>query len=63
MLDKLCISSEMLGGTQQELMNDPYVFMEIFNLSMSMEKPTTATPEALNPEKTIELVIASNKFM
>jgi len=53
----------MLEYTQQELMNDPYVFMEIFNLSMSMEKPTTATPEALNPEKTIELVIASNKFM
>ncbi len=43
-------------------MNDPYVSMELFNLGISMEQPSTATPEALNPDKTIELVKASNDF-
>jgi len=62
MFDKLSISSAMFEKTQQELMNDPYVSMELFNLGISMEQPHTATPEALNPERTIELVKASNDF-
>lgn len=36
--------------------------MELFNLGISMEQPATASPEALNVEKTIELVIASNDY-
>jgi hypothetical protein len=43
-------------------MSDPYISMELFNLGISMEQPATATPEALNVDKTIELVIASNDF-
>lgn len=36
--------------------------MEIFNLGISMEQPSTKCPEALNASKTIELVKASNDF-
>ena len=43
-------------------MNDPYVSMELFNLGISMEQPTTSTPEALSADKTIELVKSSNDF-
>ena len=43
-------------------MNDPYVSMELFNLGIAMEQPSTATPEALTKDKTVELVIASNDF-
>lgn len=43
-------------------MNDPYVSMELFNLGISMEQPSTATPEALTSDRTIELVKASNDF-
>ena len=37
MFDKLCISQECFERTQQELMNDPYVSMELFNMGISME--------------------------
>jgi len=37
-------------------MNDPYVSMELFNLGISMEQPSTAAPDELNSERTIELV-------
>ena len=43
-------------------MMDPYVSMELFNLGISMEQPTSAAPAALNKEKTVELVKASNDF-
>ena len=43
-------------------MMDPYVSMELFNLGISMEAPTTQAPEALTKEKTVELVKASNDF-
>ena len=43
-------------------MNDPYVSMELFNLGIAMEQPSTGTPEALTKEKTIELVKTSNDF-
>jgi hypothetical protein len=43
-------------------MNDPYVSMELFNLGIAMEQPSTGTPEALTKEKTIELVKVSNDY-
>lgn len=62
MFDKLCISPEMFERSQQELMVDPYVQMEIFNLGISMEQPSSSCPESLTQSKTIELVKASNDF-
>jgi len=62
MFDKLCITPEMFERTQQTLMNDPYVSMELFNLGISMEQPATASPEELTKDRTIELVKASNDF-
>jgi len=62
MFDKLCISPEMFERSQQELMMDPYASMELFNLGINMEAPTTKAPEALTKEKTIELVKASNDY-
>ena len=62
MFDKLCITPECFERTQQELMSDPYISMELFNLGISMEHPSSACPEALTLDKTIELVISSNDF-
>lgn len=62
MFDKLSISQNCFEKTQQELMNDPYVSMELFNLGISMEQPGGSAPSALSAEKTIELVKASNDF-
>ena len=62
MFDKLSISQSCFEKTQQELMNDPYVSMELFNLGIAMEQPNSKAPEGLTAEKTIELVKASNDF-
>lgn len=62
MFDKLCITPECFERTQQELMNDPYVSMELFNLGIAMEQPSTGCPQALTPEKTIELVKEANDY-
>ena len=62
MFDKLCISPECFERSQQELMMDPYVSMELFNMGINMEKPTSAAPEELTQEKTIEMVKESNNF-
>lgn len=62
MFDKLSISQTCFEKSQQELMNDPYVSMELFNLGISMENPSMVAPEELSREKTIELVKASNDF-
>jgi hypothetical protein len=63
MFEKLCITPECFERTQQELMNDPYVSMELFNLGISMEQPAKSQPpEVLTSQKTIELVKASNDF-
>jgi hypothetical protein len=43
-------------------MMDPYVSMELFNLGISMEAPSSKAPAELNKVKTIELVKASNDF-
>jgi hypothetical protein len=62
MFDKICITQECFERTQQELMNDPYVSMELFNMGISMEQPDTETPKELTQEKTVELVMASNDY-
>lgn len=43
-------------------MMDPYVSMELFNLGISMEAPTTSAPAELDKEKTIKLVKDSNDY-
>lgn len=62
MFDKLSISPECFERTQQELMNDPYVGMELFNMGIAMEHPSGEIPKELNEEKTIELVMQSNDY-
>jgi hypothetical protein len=62
MFEKLCITQECFERTQQELMNDPYVSMELFNMGISMEQPGSATPAELTHDKTVELVMKSNDF-
>lgn len=44
------------------MMMDPYVSMELFNLGITMEAPTSKAPDALDKEKTIKLVKESNDF-
>lgn len=41
---------------------DPYASMELFNLGINMEAPTSAAPDSLTKEKTIELVKSSNDY-
>lgn len=53
MFDKMSISQNCFEKTQQELMNDPYVSMELFNLGISMEQPGGAAPTELTSEKTV----------
>lgn len=62
MFEKLCITPECFQRTQEELMNDPYVSMELFNLGISMEQPSEPAPATLNLDKTVELVLASNDY-
>lgn len=62
MFDKLCITQECFERTQQELMNDPYVSMQLFNLGITMEQPSIDAPKDLTAEKTVDLVKQSNEF-
>lgn len=62
MFEKICITPELFERTQQELMSDPYISMELFNLGISMEQPSSKCPDALTGDKTVELVLASNDF-
>ena len=62
MFEKLCITPEMFERSQQELMMDPYVSMELFNMGISMEQPSGTAPEELNYQKTVDLVKESNNF-
>jgi hypothetical protein len=34
-------------------MMDPYVSMELFNMGISMEQPSTTAPDELTQEKTV----------
>lgn len=62
MFEALCITPEMFEKSQQVMMNDPYVSMELFNMGIAMEEPPGAPPAELTPERTVELVKASNDF-
>lgn len=62
MFDKLCITQECFERTQQDLMNDPYVSMQLFNLGITMEQPSIPAPDNLNAQRTVELVKESNEF-
>ena len=62
MFDKLCMTPELFERTQQTLMSDPYVSMELFNLGISMEQPTSGCPEDLTEDRTVDLVKESNNF-
>ena len=43
-------------------MMDPMVSMELFQMGISMEKPSSECPETLDKAKTVEIVKASNDF-
>lgn len=43
-------------------MSDPYVSMELYNLGISMEQPSSDVPEDLTVERTVELVKGSNDY-
>lgn len=60
--DKLCITPECFERSQQDLMNDPYVGMELFNMGIQMEHPTCDLPAELTEAKTVELVLDSNNY-
>ena len=60
--DALSITQECFEKSQQMLMNDPYVSMELYNLGISMEQPKSDVPEDLSVERTVELVKASNDY-
>ena len=52
----------MFERSQQYLMSDPSLQMEMFNLGIKMEKPNGKTPEGLKREATVDLVKQSNDF-
>jgi hypothetical protein len=54
--EKLCITAENFERSQQALMQDPSVQMELFNLGIKMEQPAGKAPEDLNKETVIRLV-------
>ena len=60
--DKLCISQENFERSQQQLMQDPSVQMELFNLGIKMEQPAGSAPTELTAEAVIDLVIQSNDY-
>ena len=60
--DALNITQECFEKTQQVLMSDPYVSMELYNLGISMEQPNQVVPEDLTVERTVDLVKGSNDY-
>ncbi len=62
MFEKLCITPECFERSQQEMMMDPMVSMELFQMGLNMEKPSSPAPQELNKEKTVEIVKASNDY-
>ena len=58
--DKLSISKEMFERSQQFLMSDPSLQMELFNMGIKMEQPAGKAPEGLTKEVVIDLVKKSN---
>ena len=62
MFDKINISPEQFEKTQAEIMQDQAMQMQLFNLSVGMEKSGGVAPPELTKAKTVELVKASNDF-
>ncbi len=62
LFEKLCISPEFFERSQQEMMMDPMVSMELFQLGLNMEKPPSAAPSELTKERTTELVKTANDY-
>lgn len=60
--DKLCISTENFERSQQQLMQDPSVQMELFNLGIKMEQPAGSAPAELQKDQVVDLVIQSNDY-
>jgi len=60
--DKLSISPEMFERSQQHLMSDPSLQMELFNIGIKMEQPPGKAPEELKKELVVDLVKQSNDF-
>ena len=60
--DALSISTQCFEKTQQELMSDPYVSMELYNLGISMEQPSSEVPTDLTVERTVERVKGANDY-
>ena len=60
--DAINITQECFEKTQQKLMSDPYVSMELYNLGISMEQPSADVPTDLSVERTVELVKSSNDY-
>lgn len=60
--DAISITPEMFERSQKDMMQDPMVSMELFQMGINMEKPTSAPPAELNRERIVELVKASNDF-
>jgi hypothetical protein len=62
LFEKLSISTEMFERSQQTLMQDPALQMELFNLGIKMEQPPGQAPEDLQKQTVIDLVKQSNDF-
>ena len=62
LFDKVCITSENFERSQQALMQDPSVQMELFNLGIKMEQPAGKAPAELDRQKVVDLVMQSNDF-
>lgn len=56
LFEKLSISPEMFERSQQYLMQDPAIQMELFNLGIKMEQPPGKAPEDLKRDQVIDLV-------
>jgi len=52
----------MFERSQQALMQDPSIQMELFNLGIKMEQPAETKESDLTKERTIQLVKDSNDF-
>lgn len=62
LFEKLSISPEMFERSQQVLMQDPALQMELFQLGIKMEQPAGKAPEDLKKDMVIDLVKKSNDF-
>jgi len=62
LFEKLAISPEMFERSQQFLMQDPALQMELFQLGIKMEQPPGKAPEDLKKETVVDLVKQSNDF-